>query len=137
MKLLRSILAVCSALGAALAVQQMLSAALKLAAPTFDGVTGRPLTVVLITVYCLGTVLTAIAAGFALGRLAPTKPSLHVGAVALLSPLLGYLLAGPAALPHGWQIVGYGAQLMLIEFVTRRVFRSQEPPATRFSTRPA
>ena len=137
MNLPRSIIAVGAALGAALAVQAILLASLKLAAPSLAGITGRTLTIAFISSYLLGTVLPAIAAGVALGRLAPMKPSVHVSAVGLLSPLIGYLLAGPVALPHGWQIVGYGIQLMLIEFVTLRVFRTQGRPPTRFSTRPA
>lgn len=134
MELRRSILAVSSALGAALAVQLILLAVLNLAAPALAGTTGRVQTLVIITAYGLGVVPTAIAAGVALGRLAPTMPSLHVAILALVSPLLGYLLSGASALPHGWQLVGYGAQLMLIEAVTLVVFRAQRRPPTSFAT---
>ena len=137
MKLARSVLAVGGALAAALAVQLVLGGAVKLAAPALAGLSGRGMSAALVIAYLLGTIPCAVAAGITLGRLAPAKPSLHVCAVGLLSPLIGYVLAGQAALPHGWQIVGYGVQLMFIEFVTLRVFDAQMRPPKSLSARTA
>jgi hypothetical protein len=137
MKLPRSVIAVVGAFSAALIVQGILGLAMKLATPSLSGLTGRSLSVALIAAYLFGTVFPGIAAGLALGRLAPDKPSVHVAVVALLSPLGSYLIVDPAGLPHGWQIVGYGAQLMLIELVTLRTFRPRGRRPAGFSARPA
>ena len=133
-----SLLAIGAALAAVLAVQVALVGALRLAAPTLEGMhlAGPARSAALVTAYLLGTVSAAAAAGVALGRLAPTKPSLHVGAVALLSPLIGFLLVGSSALPRGWQVVGYGLQLVLIEAISLAVFRRRPPTPARLSTRP-
>ncbi len=135
----RSLLAVGAALAAALATQLLLAGGLRLAAPALASVRldGAALRAALITAYLLGTGFAAIAAGVALGRLAPTKPSLHVAAAALLGPLIGYLLSGASALPHGWQIVGYGIQLILTEAVTLVVFHRRPGWPIHLSTRPA
>ncbi len=137
MPLRRSIQAVGFALAAALLTQLVLSAALRIFAPPLNTVHFHEgaLTTALVGAYLLGTILTAVAAGMALGRLAPSNPSLHVAAVAVLSPLIGYVLAGPRALPHGWQIVGYGVQLILIEMISLAVFRGRGGPARGLSTR--
>lgn len=135
----RSLLAIGAALAAVLAVQVVLVGVLRLAAPALDGMhlAGTARSATLVTAYLLGTVSAAAAAGVALGRLAPTKPSLHVGAVGLLSPLIGFLLVGSSALPRGWQVVGYGLQLVLVEAITLAVFRRRPSTPAHLSTRPA
>jgi hypothetical protein len=135
----RSVLAVGSALVSALLTQLALTAALRILSPTLNGahLHGATLTAALVGVYLLGTVSAAIAAGVSLGRFAPGKPSLHVAAVACLSPMIGYMIAGPSALPHGWQIVGYGLQVILIEVITLAVFHGRIGPTARLLTRPA
>jgi hypothetical protein len=135
----RSILAIGSALAAALLTQRALSAAVQLLSPTLNAahLQGGALTAALVGAYLLGTISTAVAAGITLGRLAPGNPSLHVAAVAGLSPLIGYILSGSSALPHGWQLVGYGLQLILIELITLAVFHGRVGPTAGLSTRPA
>lgn len=137
MRLQRSIIAIVCALVAAFLVQQMLGAAAKFAAPAISGLTGRSLMAAVIGAYLAGTISTAIAAGVALGRLAPMKPSVHVAVIGLFSAFGSYLLGGPAALPHGWQIVGFGVQLMLVEFVALRMYRPRRRRPAGFSARAA
>ena len=135
----RSIVAIGSALAAALLTQLGLSAALRIFSATLNGahLQGGALTAGVVGAYLIATLASAVAAGFSLGRLVPGQPSLHVAAVAALSPLIGYTLSGSSALPHGWQIAGYGLQLILIEMITLAVFHGRVGPTAGLSVRPA
>jgi hypothetical protein len=139
MSLRRSVVAVASTFALVILVQQALSLALRLPSPTLDAahLQGGVLTGTLVGAYLLGFGATAIVAGVTLGRLVPDKPSLHVAVVACLSPLLGYLSSGAAAIPHGWQVVSYGLQLVAIESITLAVFKRRGGPTAGLFTRPA
>jgi peptidoglycan/LPS O-acetylase OafA/YrhL len=63
--------------------------------------------------YVLGTVVVGALAGLAVGRLAPTRPVLHMLLAALVLEGIGLALGGTATLPKGWQLLGLAFQVML------------------------
>lgn len=131
MKIRESITAVLGALGAALLTQYLLYAIFMGALPLVGSVWATAhVDSLKALALVLGFLATAVSAGLALGKLAPANPILHVLAVAIASPVLGYFVAGPIALARGWQIPMYAAQLCIIGMIAIRVYnRRQDSPS--------
>jgi len=129
--LIRGLIAVVGTLFASVAARYLLSIAFATVAPSLSPqFLAAPSTLALAVAYLIGTLVVALAAGIVLGKLARDHLLVHLMAIGIASPTIGYATYGEAALPHRWQIVGYAVQLASIFLIARAMSHGRGHPPT-------